>query len=379
MFDDVNAQTIRVATFNVSMEASNYLSAGAMPEGGEMFTQLTSGNNQQIKNIAAIIQNIKPDVVLLNEFDYTPDDERGAKAFIQNYLNVAQPGSKAIDYPYFYTAPVNTGVDTGLDLDKDGVASGKGNDAYGFGFYPGQYGMLILSRYPIDAAGIRTFRHFLWRDMPDNLMSTVKDEQGQSWFSTEAQKILRLSSKSHWDVPILVNGKTLHILASHPTPPVFDGPEDRNGKRNHDEIRFWTDYISGGEQAAYIYDDAGDKGGFKGYHFVILGDLNASVVEGDGITGGIGSLLSHKLINADYVPTSQGGVLHSPDNPYAASHTAGWRMRADYVLPSKGLQILNGGVFWPQPDDPQFYLVKDRASSSDHRLVWLDIVLENRK
>ena len=53
---------------------------------------------------------------------------------------------------------------------------------------------------------------------------------------------------------------TLHVLASHPTPPTFDGPEDRNGRRNHDEIRFWADYISPG-QSGYIVDDEGRSGG----------------------------------------------------------------------------------------------------------------------
>ncbi|WP_340677094.1 endonuclease/exonuclease/phosphatase family protein, partial [Paraglaciecola sp.] len=201
--------------------------------------------------------------------------------------------------------------------------------------------------------------------------------QGKDWFNSEAQNILRLSSKSHWDVPVMVNGETVHILASHPTPPVFDGPEDRNGKRNHDEIRFWNDYISAGQQADYIYDDVGSKGGLVAKHLVVLGDLNASVVEGDGITSGIGNLLANKRIHADYVPTSPAGVLHSSENPHAASHTAEWRMRADYVLPSENLQVLGGGIFWPKPDDPQFYLVKDRNASSDHRMVWLDVVLEN--
>lgn len=372
----VMSQTLRVATFNVSMEAGNYLPAGTAPSGNELFELLASDNNQQIRNIAEIIQRVRPDVILLNEFDYYPDPNKGVKAFVQRYLNIAQNDAKAMDYPYFYAAPVNTGVDSGLDLDKDGTASGKGGDAFGFGLYPGQYGMLILSRYPIDVKRVRTFQHFLWKDMPDNLMETIIDEQGQAWFSDEAQQILRLSSKSHWDVPVNVNGNTVHILASHPTPPVFDGPEDRNGKRNHDEIRFWTDYLSGGKQAAYIYDDSGQKGGLQGQNFVLVGDLNASAVEGDGIIAGISNLLTHKRVNSTYPPGSKGGALHSPGNAHAVSHTAEWRMRADYVLPAVTLNITDGGVFWPEPNEPLYRLVKDRQASSDHRLVWVDLLLE---
>jgi hypothetical protein len=107
--------------------------------------------------------------------------------------------------------------------------------------------MLLLSRFPIDAAAIRSFQLFLWKDMPDNLMADMRDENGDLWYPQTVQEKLRLSSKSHWDVPVRINGATVHVLASHPTPPVFDGPEDRNGRRNHDEIRFWADYLSDGE------------------------------------------------------------------------------------------------------------------------------------
>ena len=63
-----------------------------------------------------------------------------------------------------------------------------------------------------------------------------------------------MSSKSHWDVPIDVNGKVIHLLASHPTPPVFDGDEERNGTKNHDEVRFWLDYVTP-NNSDYIYED----------------------------------------------------------------------------------------------------------------------------
>ena len=61
---------------------------------------------------------------------------------------------------------------------------------------------------------------------------------------------------------MLVGGKVIHTLVSHPTPPVFDGPEDRNGTRNHDEIRLWSDYVLP-SRSGYIYDDEGERGGLK--------------------------------------------------------------------------------------------------------------------
>ena len=369
-----NSQSVRIATFNVSMDASNYVEQDQAPIGDELQNNLRNGDHKQIKNIAEILQRLRPDIVLLNEFDYSKQSATDAQNFITHYLNVSQSKNKPIDYPYFYSAPVNTGVDSGLDLDKDGFASGTKGDAFGFGYFPGHYGMLVLSQFPIQKEQIRTFQNFLWKDMPDNLLSTIRDENGQSYYSQQAQQILRLSSKSHWDIPIRIGNHTIHLLASHPTPPVFDGPENRNGKRNRDEIRFWTDYLSGSEESAYIYDDLAELGGFKGEHFVIAGDLNASPDEGDGIKRGIQGLLVHPLVNDSIVPQSEGGMAHTPDNQYSAQHTAEWAMRADYVLPSSSLEVKASGVFWPKPNDSLFRLIKDRKSSSDHRLVWLDIV-----
>ncbi len=369
----VNSQSIRVATFNVSMEATNYMEPSQAATADVLSKHLLSSRSQQISHIAEVIQRVQPDIILLNEFDYSEQSNKAVMAFRRNYLNSAKNGAPSIDYPYFYSAPVNTGIDSGLDLDRDGIASGTKGDAFGFGLFPGHYGMVVLSKYPIQFDNIRSFQHFLWKDMPNNLMASIKDENGRSYYTQQAQQILRLSSKSHWDIPIKIGNHTIHILASHPTPPVFDGPENRNGKRNHDEIRFWTDYLSTSEKSAYIYDDTGKRGGFNGKHFVIAGDLNASPDEGDGIKNGIKGLLAHPLVNALVVPKSAGGQRHTPDNQYAATHTADWAMRADYVLPSKTLNVTTSGIFWPKSDEPLFGLIKDRKSSSDHRLVWVDI------
>ena len=82
-------------------------------------------------------------------------------------------------------------------------------------------------------------------------------------YTPEQRQRLRLSAKPHWDVPVQVGAALIHVLAAHPTPPGFDGPEDRNGKRNHDEIRLWADYIRGGTAASCLYDDDGRHGGLE--------------------------------------------------------------------------------------------------------------------
>ena len=180
-----------------------------------------------------------------------------------------QNGARPIDYPYRFVAPSNTGIPSGFDLDNNGrsdhAGTGGGNDAFGFGLFPGQFGMAVYSMHSdrLPQAS-RTFQIFLWKDMPGALLpDDPATAAPHDWYSPAELAIFRLSSKSHWDVPIEIgHGKDVHFLVSHPTPPVFDGPEDRNGTRNHDEIRFWADYITP-RPSGYIYDDAGRRGGLQ--------------------------------------------------------------------------------------------------------------------
>ncbi|MBY6065029.1 endonuclease/exonuclease/phosphatase family protein [Pseudidiomarina sediminum] len=368
--------TLRVASFNVSMDASNYIAAEKwQSEGAQALPNALANQHPQIKAIAEIIQHTRPDVLLLNEFDYLPEADVLTR-FQDDYLAVSQNGEAPIAYPYVYWAPVNTGRASPFDLNRDGKTTGVGDDAWGYGNYLGQYGMAILSRYPIDTQATRTFQFFKWKDLPGALRPLVPGSH-EGWYSSNAWAEMPLSSKSHWDVVIDVKGTPLHILASHPTPPVFDGEENRNGRRNHDEIRFWVEYIAA-RNNDFIYDDQGRRGGLaKAQRFVIAGDLNASIESPDNVPGAIEQLLEHQAIQGDFIPESAGGAAHSPDNPLAAQHTAGWRKRADYVLPSSyGLRIIDGGVFWPAEGEAKAELVSDRKRSSDHRLVWIDIQMQ---
>ena len=372
------AEHLKIATFNVSMEALNYLPregrGKVIPKGNELANALAS-QHQQIKNIAEIIQRVNPDIILLNEFDRIDDNTDALNIFINEYLNKSQQGQAPVNFPYVYQGPVNTGVKAPIDINGDGQISAP-QDTYGFGYFPGHFGMALLSKYPIDVDNIRTFQQFKWQDMPGALKPMLV-ESNQGYYSEATWQQLRLSSKSHWDIPITIGKQTIHVLASHPTPPVFDGPEDRNGKRNHDEIRFWHDYVSG-DKGHYIYDDNQTKGGIKDNQpFVILGDLNASATDGDANKAGISNLLAHPAI-IDPKPSSEGGKKHNLENENARFHTAYWGMRADYVLPSSyGWHLANSGVFWPEAESELFRLIDSRAASSDHRLVWVELMLNN--
>lgn len=368
---------VKIASFNVSMDATNYVGRNPALTTNKVLVEQLQSNNQQIRNIAEIIQRSRPDIILLNEFDYVEDPKEGIEVFIKKFLNVAQqPSLASIDYPYYYYAPVNTGKPSPFDLTGDGKATGSQGDAWGFGYFEGQYGMVLLSRYPIDTRNVRTFQNFKWKDMP-NALRPVVPSTGEYFYNDDIWAQYPLSSKSHWDIPINVNNKVVHILASHPTPPVFDGPEDRNGTKNHDEVRFWLDYINP-QTSNYIYDDNGNIGGLKSNtRFVILGDQNSSATEGNSRKEAISALLASKLINDDRVPESLGGDLHKSDNILSKYHTAYWGMRADYVLPSHyGFEVSNNGVFWPQKNQETYRLIKDRAASSDHRMVWSELLVK---
>lgn len=372
-------QSVRFATYNVSLNRSAE---------GELVRDLRTRGNTQAMAVAEVLQTTRPDVVLLNEFDYVPGNA-AADLFNENYLRVGQNGKKGLDYPYVYTAPSNTGVPSGFDLNNDGRVGGA-DDALGFGAFEGQYGMVIYSRYPIQTESVRTFQHFLWKDMPGALLPDNPATAARGdWYSEDELDVLPLSSKSHWDVPVSVGGRTVHVLASHPTPPVFDGNEDRNGRRNSDEIRFWSDYVTGGPDASYIHDDAGASGGLKrGERFVILGDQNSDPVDGDSLDGSIDQLLGNRLIQ-DPEPSSSGAIEASALQGGAnASHrgdpgldTADFEdrdagnIRADYALPSRTLRVSGSGVFWPQLGTPGSELTGIFPfPTSDHRLVYVDII-----
>jgi hypothetical protein len=351
--DGAGPTTVRIATFNI--EALSTAKLTAVDAAG-------IGLDPQVVAAARVILHARPDILVLNEIDLDPghpdDPALNARRFAEAYLG---SGPDSIRYPYAYAAPSNTGVLTGLDLNGDGQVATEsdrgtreyGDDSFGFGTYPGQYSMAVLSRFPLDAEGARTFQRFRWLDLPGNHMPV-------GHLTPAAEAIFRLSSKSHWDLPVVIGDDTLHLWTSHPTPPVFDGPEDRNGRRNFDEIRFWGLYLEGSDR---LVDDAGARGGYRSRSpFVIAGDLNArpgdEAVVYDGVSA-IDQLLRQPRIQ-------------DPDTTHRA--TASWLdgVRVDYVLPSADLSVTGFGVVDP-PAEANPTIARAAEAASDHRLVWVDV------
>lgn len=372
---------IRVATFNVEDIRES---------------DLADPNHPRLKRLGSVIRDLRPNVILLNEIAYDgpgspgfrDGDEPGrlAQRFVEMFVHQSEERAQSgIRYRTFM-APVNSGMHSGFDLDNDGrVVStfphpapsnpdgspprqtneqrAYGNDAWGFGTFPGQYGMALLVDERLEIVGekIRTFRLMPWDYVPGAFMPRMP-ETNEPWYTAEEWAIFRLSSKSHWDVPVrLPNGQMIHMLCSHPTPPAFDGPEMRNQKRNHDEIRFWADYL---DRAAYIVDDLNQPGGLDPEaHFVILGDLNADPERGNSFKNPIKrNLFANSRINSSVTPVSD---LDVPG--LAPSDTAMFKLRVDYVLPSRTVEPIRAGVWRSNPEPA------DMPFPSDHFPVWMDI------
>lgn len=372
----VLAEPFRVATFNTSLSRRGP---------GVLLDDIQGGKDRQITTVARIIQTIRPDILLINELDHDYEN-RALLAFLA-VLKHGNGDYHGIEYPYYYAPPQNTGVPSGLDLNGDGKLGGPA-DAFGYGRFRGQYAMALVSRFPIDTDKAQDFSKLLWRDLNYAYMPIRQD--GSPFPSKEAQAVMRLSSKGHWVVPVLLpDGRYLDVMASHPTPPVFDGPENMNGKRNYDEVLFWQAYKSDQPLFRKNLENKGDSQQRRGSpYFVVLGDLNSDPVDGDSSHVVRDWLLNWSELQ-DPLPQSRGAALAAQMQGGAnlrhkgdpALDTSDFRdvpgpgnLRVDYVLPSRSLTVKGAGVFWPAPDEEGFDLIgSDGRASSDHRLVWVDL------
>ena len=325
---------------------------------GLLLRDILTAGEAQVEAAAGVIAAAEPDVLLLTGFDHDLD----LVALTAFAGRIAEAGR---DYPHLFAIRPNTGWATGIDLDGDGRTGGPG-DAQGYGRFAGEGGMAVLSRLPLGQA--QDYSGFLWRDLPGALI----DGAG---LSPEAAAVQRLSSTGHWAVPVeLPDGGTLTLLAWHGSPPVFDGPEDRNGRRNHDEATFWSRLLEG----ALPYPPPEGP-------LVLLGDANLDPVDGDGRAAALEALLTGPRFQ-DPMPASAGGAAAARQGAANAGQTgdpaldtADWiddpgpgNLRVDYVLPSAALRVTAAGVWWPEPGTEAAALAE---AASRHRLVWVDLDL----
>lgn len=318
------AQTqLRVATYN----------PGLGRDGPGLLLGDILKQKPDILALAEIIKQANPDILLLTGFD-------------NDYQNLALHQFNALEglhFPFIFAPLGNEGAPSGLDINGNGRLR-DWNDAWGFGRFEGNKAMALLSRYPIGQT--RMFNRLLWQDFGPNPQATA----AAPFYPPAIWPQLRLAAHSLWDVEILAPSLTLHILAAHPSPPVFDGPENANGLRNAAEISFLNRYLSG----AAFQDDSGHAAPLANAPVVLLADLNADPVKGDSLKPGLGALLAHPR-------------LQDPLNQPTVDWPATGKLRVDYVLPDARLTVRGAGVVWPQDE-----AVLDTAASR-HRLVWVDI------
>jgi hypothetical protein len=322
------AETIRIATYHMELSRRGP---------GLLLRDIATREDPQVEAAARVIAAADADVILLLGIDF--DLELKALGAFADRVAASGAG-----YPYRFALRPNTGMATGLDLDGDGRRGGPG-DAQGFGRFAGQGGMAILSRLPLGEA--RDASTLLWRDLPGAILP--------EGMAPEVLKAQRLATTGFWEVPVQTPGGPLWLLAWHATPPVFDGAEDRNGRRNHDETAFWLQRLDGRLGPA-IPD-----------RFVLLGDANLDPARDEGRPDALRALLAHPRLQ-DAVPRGAEGAATAD---FSAREGPG-KMRVDYVLPSAAFRLAGSGVIWPEPDDP---LRATAESASRHRLVWVDVTL----
>jgi hypothetical protein len=249
------SQPLRIATYNVELQRDGP---------GLLLRDLARGKDPQIAAVLDVIATADADVLAIQNFDYDLTAEA---------LSIL---AKAADYPHYFALRPNAGMPTGLDMDGDGKLGGPA-DAQGYGRFSGHGGMAILSRYPILTDSVQDLSDLLWKDVPDALLPVTADGP---FPSADALAVQRLSTTGHWIVPIDVPKGQFDLMTFHASPPVFDGPEDRNGRRNHDEIRLWQQVLDG------------DIGTAPANRFVIAGDANLDPDDSDGIRSAISGLQS---------------------------------------------------------------------------------------
>ena len=340
------AEPIRLATFNTELSRDGP---------GLLLRDILGAKDRQVNSVIDVLNFAKADVLVLQNFDW--DLELRAIKALNSQLE--DP------YPFIFSKRPNTGIQSGKDLNLNGKF-GEPGDAFGYGEFAGQDGMALLSRFPILNANVIDFTTFDWRDLPGAKLD-LSDE-----FSTEsAAEIgwLRLSSTAHWVVPISIGSRTLTILTHHATPPVFDGPEDRNGRRNADELLFWVEFLEGELGVPPIKEN-----------LVMLSVTNLDPNDGDGLKETYKQFLDATNF-VDPKPHSTGGQSEGQHDAHLGDpslDTVDWpedygpgNLRVDYALPSADLTVMQTGVVWPKDDS--YGLGRAVRHASRHRLVYLDI------
>lgn len=301
------AETLRIAFWNTDLSRDGP---------GLLLRDVMRGTDAQIAAVLRAIDTLNADILVLGGIDF----DAGGLALAALNERLARP--------FAHSTPLrpNTGLPSGFDLDGNGRRD-EARDAIGFGTFPGQGGMAILSSLPVDPRASRSFNDFLWKDLPGNLRPKGVPDS------------LPLSTTGHADSAILLpDGRALHLLTWHATTPAFDGPEDRNGRRNHDETAFWSALLAG----QLPLDPPQPP-------FILIGQANSDPEKGDGLPAAIRALLANPALQDPLPPgdtVDYGGTIGP--------------LRVAYILPSAGLTVKASGM-------------GAAVENQQHRPIWVEV------
>ena len=307
------AETLRIGLF-----------AGPLTRDGPglLLRDLTRGDAPDVESGIIALAALEADILVLTDIDH---DHRGvALGVLSDRLAAAGAA-----YPHRFTAAPNSGLPSGADLDGDG-RTGDPRDAEGYGSYRGEGGMAVLSRWPLDTAGLHDFTALAWRDLPGALLTPADPGAATR----------RLSRANHWALPVIVAATRLRLLIHHASTPAFDGPDDLNGRRNVDELRLWRLYLAG---------DLPD--GPPKEPVILIGNLNADPDRGESRPEELRRWLADPRFR----------------DPLAGHPTAFWErtgpLRVAYILPETALPVAAAGIG-----------TQDAAIGA-HVPVWVDLAL----
>ncbi len=303
-FQPVQAEVLRIGLWHESLSR----------DGPGLLLRDLQKDDAALLELAALVRQADPDILVLTKIDF---DASGLAA--RAFADAVAPGA----YPFVMALRSNEGVPSGMDLDGDGRGR-EPEDAQGYGLFPGQGGLAMLSRVPIKTGDVVSYSDILWSALPGTHMRPT-DPGGA---------VQKLSSGGHWSVPVALGeqGHALWLLVGHSGPPVFDGPEDRNGRRNLDELRLWTQILGGQHGAA------------PGAYRVFAAQTNLDPEAGEGARDAMRAFLDEEGFH----------------DPFPGAPTAYWAnldpMRVSYLLPSKSLDV-RAAQRWPRPAGVRHHLL----------------------
>ena len=376
-------ESLRVATVNAGLSED---------EEGALAERLEGGQDEAAQMLARNIQKTRPDVLLITDID---TDTHVADIFKDQYLAEAQTDGEAgskdlspLDYRYVYAASTNAGVQSGADLNGNG-STGDAGDAFGVGHFEGQRSMILYSRYPIKQDEVRTFNDLIWSELPGNSLDTEK-------YSKLVRSVLPLNSTSLWDVPLDVDGETVHVVATGLTP---DQGEGADADRRLDQLRFLNMYLSDSDELRDLTDDAGAYGGLeKDANVVVLGALGPDVESLDENVGQKRQDAAEELetfLDSGELdvakPSSAGAQCEDDASPQIrtildfvcatqyATRIGGGTSRSDYVAAANGSTVSKSGI---EAAMSRAVAEKSSAGTSSassagaRRMVWADVTLK---